>query len=120
MFFSNLLDGDATLRVRPFGHTQPPVPPLPVDASAATIRQGHQLYAGHCLGCHGVNAVAGSLPDLRYLSAAVHAQFESIVLGGSLEAQGMPGFGDLLNAEQVKAIQQYVLSQGICWRTTCT
>ena len=105
------LDGDATLRVRPFGHTQPPVPPLPVDASAATIRQGHQLYAGHCFGCHGVNAVAGSLPDLRYLSAAVHAQFESIVLGGALEAQGMPGFGDLLNAEQVKAIQQYVLSQ---------
>ncbi len=73
-----------------------------------TIQQGHALYEGHCLFCHGVQAIAASVPDLRYTSADVHAQFEEIVLGGTREALGMPGFGDLLDAEQVRAIQQYV------------
>jgi hypothetical protein len=70
------LDGKAPLRVPPFGHTAPPAPPLPVTASTATIKQGWALYERNCLGCHGVNAVAGSLPDLRYASAQVHNQFE--------------------------------------------
>jgi len=103
------LDGKETLRVPPYGRTVPPEPPLPVTASAATIKQGWDLYERNCLGCHGFNAVAGSLPDLRYASAQVHAQFETIVLGGARAALGMPGFGDLLNGEQARAIQQYVL-----------
>jgi len=103
------LDGKATLRVPPFGHTTPPEPPLPVTASAATLKQGWDLYERNCLGCHGFTAVAGSLPDLRYASAQVHAQFDTIVLNGARAALGMPAFGDLLNGEQVRAIQQYVL-----------
>ena len=103
------LDGRTPLRVPQFGHAAPPVPPLPVTASAATIKQGWALYERHCLGCHGVNAIAGSLPDLRYASMQVHGQFEEIVLGGARAFLGMPGFGDLLNVEQVKVIQQYVL-----------
>jgi len=103
------LDGRTPLRVTPFGRTGPPAPPLPVTASAGTIKQGGVLYEGNCTGCHGVNAIAGSLPDLRYASAQVHTQFEKIVLGGARASLGMPGFSDLLNSEQVKAIQQYIL-----------
>ena len=103
------LDGRTPLRVTPFGHTGPPVPALPVTASAGTVKYGWVLYERNCLGCHGVNAIAGSLPDLRYASAQDHGQFEKIVLGGTRAPLGMPGFGDLLDVEQVKAIQQYIL-----------
>ena len=105
------LDGDARLHVRPFGHANPPVPALPVTASTAIVGEGRTLYDANCSGCHGYEAIAGSLPDLRYMSAAVHARFEDIVLSGAREALGMPRFDDLLEAEQVHAIQQYVLSR---------
>jgi len=65
----------------------------------------------NCLGCHGIDAIAGSLPDLRYASPAVHAEFEDIVLKGIRAGRGMPSFADLLDAKQVKAIQQYVLQR---------
>jgi quinohemoprotein ethanol dehydrogenase len=103
------LNGRSPLEARPFGHTTPPVPAMPVTGSVATIKQGGVLYEANCLGCHGVDAIAGSLPDLRYASAAVHAQLEDIVLKGTRAARGMPGFGDLLNVDQVRAIQQYLL-----------
>ena len=58
-----------------------------------------------------LNAIAGPLPDLRYATADIHRQFESIVLGGTRKTLGMPSFGDKLNASQVRAIQAYVLSR---------
>jgi quinohemoprotein ethanol dehydrogenase len=105
------LDGKAPLRVPPFGHTGPPVPPLPVTASPAAIKDGSRLYERNCLGCHGFNVVAGPLPDLRYMSAQTHAQFEQIVLGGAREMMGMPKFSDFLDSAQAKLIQQYVLAR---------
>ena len=96
------LDGDAPLTVRPFGHTEPPVPALPVTASTAVIGEGRALYEANCLGCHGFDAVAGSLPDLRYASEAVHQRFEDIVFRGAREALGMPRFDDLLEVEQCR------------------
>jgi mono/diheme cytochrome c family protein len=61
--------------------------------------------------CHGFNVVAGPIPDLRYASKEVHDQFEQIVLGGQREMLGMPSFKKILNSEQVRAIQAYVLSR---------
>jgi quinohemoprotein ethanol dehydrogenase len=105
------LGGTATLRVPPFGHTEPPTPAISVNASRETIRQGKLLYEPHCAMCHGKNAVAGPLPDLRYATKEVHDQFEAIVIGGARAPLGMPSFQDLLTAEQVRAIQAYVLSR---------
>ncbi|HVZ22445.1 MAG TPA: PQQ-dependent dehydrogenase, methanol/ethanol family [Vicinamibacterales bacterium] len=105
------LDAKAPLRVRAYGHTQPPAPPLPVTASAATIKEGATLYERNCMLCHGLNVVAGPIPDLRYASAQTHAQFENILLHGARAPLGMPTFGDLLTPAQAKAIQQYVLSR---------
>jgi len=105
------LDGKAALRVQPYGHTPPPSPPLAVTASTDTVKQGGELYDRHCMICHGLNAVAGPIPDLRYASAQTHTQFEQIVRGGMRASLGMPGFADLLSGDQVKAIQQYVLSR---------
>ncbi len=88
------------------------LPPQPkLDASAAEIDAGRHLYSLECKGCHGNNAMArhgGSVPDLRYATAATHAAWHGIVIGGALRAQGMPGYG--LSVEQSEAVRNYVLS----------
>jgi quinohemoprotein ethanol dehydrogenase len=81
------------------------------NLSPALVEEGRGLYGTFCFSCHGVNAVAGALPDLRFATAEVHRDFEAIVLRGARVAGGMPSFSDLLTASQVKAIQTYVLQR---------
>jgi quinohemoprotein ethanol dehydrogenase len=47
--------------------------------------------------------------DLRYASLETHAQFADIVLGGIRIHAGMASFADLLDFDQVRAIQAYVI-----------
>ena len=96
---------------KPFGHTEPPRPAITLNASPNVVKEGVGLYNANCMGCHGFNAVAGPIPDLRYASKEVHDQFEQIVVGGQREILGMPSFKKILNADQVRAIQAYVLSR---------
>jgi quinohemoprotein ethanol dehydrogenase len=106
------IGGTARLEVPPFGHKQPPVPAIRMNASRATLREGKFVYGDFCFTCHGVNAVAGSgIPDLRYATAQVHQQFAAIVLDGARESRGMPSFKGLLKPEQVRAVQAFVLSR---------
>jgi quinohemoprotein ethanol dehydrogenase len=105
------LGAKAPLTVRAYGHTGPPTPAITMNASAQAIHEGKILYGANCAGCHGLNVVAGPNPDLRYATKAVHDQFDAIVLGGARSSLGMPSFKDLLTADQVKAIQAYVLAR---------
>jgi len=105
------LGGTATLAPRAFAKTVPPTPAITMNASAEVIHEGKLLYGTYCAQCHGFDAVAGPLPDLRYATRPVHEQFEAIVLGGGRATLGMPSFIDLLKPDQVKAIQAYVLSR---------
>jgi quinohemoprotein ethanol dehydrogenase len=105
------LGGTATLAPRPFGHTGPPVPAITLDATPELVAEGALLYADSCFACHGLGAVASGLPDLRYATAEVHAQFDAIVRGGARAPLGMPAFADRFSAEQVRAIQAYVLAR---------
>ena len=75
------------------------------------VHEGGLLFDAHCAGCHGVNAVAGPLPDLRYSSKETLEGIEDIVLGGSRASAGMPSFQKILNAGQVRAIQAYIISR---------
>lgn len=107
-----MMGGDATLTAPAFGHKLPP--PLPsVAASTApkVIHQGELLFADNCSGCHGLKAVAGPLPDLRYASKETLQGIEGIVLGGKRAAMGMPSFQKILNSEQVLAIQAYIVAR---------
>ena len=103
--------GDAKLDIPRFGHSGPPKPATHMNASRETVHEGEVLYATYCLYCHGVNAVAGALPDLRYASAEVHKQFANIVIGGAREERGMPSFKDVLDLKKTKAIEAFVLSR---------
>lgn len=105
------LGGTAILDAPVFGHADPPVPAMEVQATAATLTAGKRGYDKHCAGCHGGGAIAGPLPDLRYSTAETHAQLEAIVLDGARQSLGMPSFGDLLTPDDVKAIQAYILSR---------
>jgi PQQ-dependent dehydrogenase (methanol/ethanol family) len=105
------LGGHATLVVRAYGHAEPPAPAITMNASPETVHEGKLLYGRNCSGCHGLDAIAGTVPDLRYSTKSVHDQFEAIVIGGMRSSLGMPSFKDLLSADQVRAIQAYVLSR---------
>jgi quinohemoprotein ethanol dehydrogenase len=103
----------ATAKLNPpaFGHTEPPAPAITLASSPKEIYNGGLLFNGECANCHGLNAVAGPLPDLRYASKEVHEQFESIVLGGARASQGMPSFAKILNQAQVRSIHAYIVSR---------
>jgi quinohemoprotein ethanol dehydrogenase len=106
------LGAGAKLEAPPFGPSGPPSPAIHMNATPAAMREGATLYMRYCFYCHGVGVVSGSsIPDLRYATAETHGQFQSIVLGGIRESRGMPSFKDVLQPNQVRAIQAYVLSQ---------
>jgi len=108
--------GKATLTPTPYGHAAPPVPAIALDTTPAALLEGQMLYRTYCRFCHGLDAIAGPLPDLRYATADVHRQFESIVRGGARKALGMPSFNDVLSSSQVRAIQAYVLQRAAATR----
>jgi PQQ-dependent dehydrogenase (methanol/ethanol family) len=83
-----------------------------MDLEPKRVARGRALYARHCGHCHGM-AVRNStlLPDLRYVSAQVHADWKNIVLGGTRANRGMASFADVLDAEQADDIHTYVVSR---------
>jgi quinohemoprotein ethanol dehydrogenase len=104
------LGGTATLKPPAYGHTEPPAP-LTTKVSAKEIHEGNLLFNAHCAGCHGINAVAGPLPDVRYASKDTLEHLEDTVLGGKRASLGMPSFAKVLDAKQVQAIQSYIISR---------
>ena len=107
-----MIDGTATLKPPAFGHKEPPpMPAITTKFSPQVVSEGAGLFGADCSGCHGTNAVAGSLPDLRYASKETLDGIEDIVLGGSRASLGMPSFKKLLTPEQVKAIQAYIITR---------
>jgi len=97
----------------------PPPPPPPIeapafvlDATAADVDAGKELYEWNCGRCHGGNVVSsGAVPDLRRATTVTHETFADVVLNGTREPLGMPRFDDLLSEEDVRQIQAFVLSR---------
>ena len=75
----------------------PPAPRDPISASNVQIpatttelAEGGALFSAYCRRCHSFtsNLVKGdAVPDLRRTTAAVHATFDSIVIGGATHAR---------------------------------
>lgn len=105
------LDGKAVLKAPPFGHEEPPVPVITAKQNPQNVHTGALLFNSHCFLCHGLNAVAGPLPDLRYSSKQVLDSFSSIVLEGTRASDGMPSFKRILSANEVGAIRAYVIAR---------
>ena len=105
------IGGQAKLNVPLFGHSAPPpIPELTYDSSPELVHKGAQIFNNRCMLCHGLNAVSASVPDLRYSSRGTIESLDKIVLDGRLAPAGMPSFKKLLNADDVKALQAYIVS----------
>ena len=104
-------DGRAVLNVPPFGHKDPPVPAITTKQDPQLVHAGSLLFNDQCFSCHGLNAVAGPVPDLRYSSKAVLDALPSIVLGGSRAAAGMPSFAKIYSAKDIDAIRAYIIAR---------
>jgi quinohemoprotein ethanol dehydrogenase len=105
------LNGTAKLNAPAYGHKDPPVPAIASKQNARTVHQGSLLFNSNCFFCHGLNAVAGPLPDLRYATKEVLNSFEAIVLGGSKASSGMPSFKKILTPKETRAIRAYVIAR---------
>jgi quinohemoprotein ethanol dehydrogenase len=82
--------------------------------SADSVRTGRELYSLNCMQCHGGAAISsGELPDLRFSSAAVHEDWQSIVIGGTRQNKGMASFADLLTPAQVDQIHDYIVFRAL-------
>jgi quinohemoprotein ethanol dehydrogenase len=82
-----------------------------VTASEEQIRRGAEVYAENCALCHGQQARGGEGRDLRALAPEDHAAFDDIVLAGARAEQGMPGFADVLTAEDASAVHGYLIAR---------
>ncbi len=109
------------LAFKPGGNAELPPPPervTPPDppgdfGSEAQITAGASLYGRNCSICHGVYAISGGvLPDLRHSPMlAAPEPFKSVVLDGTLLANGMASFSEVLSEDDAEAIRAYVVRQ---------
>jgi quinohemoprotein ethanol dehydrogenase len=86
--------------------------PTPTSSDPNVLQRGMSLI-GRCAGCHGFRGIRNGYPDLWNLPPSTHAAFQSIVLDGAFSHAGMPSFKDALTADDVKAIQAFIISDEI-------
>ena len=88
----------------------PPSPP-PQTADAETVQAGRNLYRDNCGPCHGLGAMSANvIPDLRYLDAEKHRQFQDIVHGARSHL-GMPPFGHRLATDDIEKIRAFLIQR---------
>jgi quinohemoprotein ethanol dehydrogenase len=85
-----------------------PKPPVTTDASPAIIAKGASLY-GNCGMCHSNDPEVDTIPDLRRMTAATHAEFNDIVLGGARVDRAMPRWDDVLNEDDANALHAFLI-----------
>ena len=102
-----------------------PVPPRrdraipdqpPLTASADELAEGERLYHQYCSSCHGSRARGYRNADLRLMSRAMHAAFQSVVRDGLLAELGMDSFAVDLDEDETELIRQYIISRAIADR----
>jgi len=105
------IGGTQTLPViRPVTQAFPEPPKL--NADAATVQKGKDLFHTFCKVCHGDSTLGnGVVADLRKIDAASHKNWDAIVLNGMLKSAGMVAFKDVLKKEDADAIHAYVIKR---------
>jgi quinohemoprotein ethanol dehydrogenase len=88
-----------------------PMNPPPSTHSADVIAKGGGLYGTYCGNCHGPGAIqVGILPDLRRTPMLQSTEaFQSVVLGGARQHNGMASFASVLTGDDVEAIRGFVI-----------
>jgi quinohemoprotein ethanol dehydrogenase len=85
-------------------------PPAPDEHQRELAEQGEVMFRDLCVRCHGIKGISNRrIPDLRRLPRTFYDSFDAIVHKGSMASAGMPGFAEVLSAEQVATLKAYVL-----------
>jgi len=75
------------------------------------VQAGRTLFNDNCGACHGLGAMSANvIPDLRYLDAEKHRQFEDIVHGARSHL-GMPPFGGRLETDDIEKIRAFLIQR---------
>jgi quinohemoprotein ethanol dehydrogenase len=109
--FAFKLGGTATLPLEP-GPAPPPNPPSEAWPDSV-VAVGDESYRLHCSRCHGGDTHSiNIIPDLRRSAALTNRDlWQSIVIGGALEATGMISWRDFIDADAAESIRAYVGAQ---------
>lgn len=112
-------DGDRRLLAFALGGTSklqitPPKPPKPINSpglvpDGGRVARGEHIFDMTCSNCHGTNARSGGgAPDLRASPIAANLQaLKAVVLGGTLQLQGMPRYA-VLSDDDVVSLYHYI------------
>ena len=81
--------------------------------AADVVAAGERHYARLCGRCHGpATQSANVIPDLRRSAALTDAPlWRAIVVDGALQANGMVGWGHVIDADAAESIRAYVGEQ---------
>jgi PQQ-dependent dehydrogenase (methanol/ethanol family) len=105
------LGGKTTLPEPKVTYIAFPTPP-DIPATPEEVAKGESLFHAYCATCHGPGAgSAGPIPDLRFMSADTHTNFNAIVLGGAYVGKGMASFSSVLDEAGARAVHAYIVSQ---------
>jgi quinohemoprotein ethanol dehydrogenase len=109
--FAFKLGGTATLPEGP-GPAPPPNPPSETWPDGV-VSAGAAHYQVYCSRCHGGETHSlNIIPDLRRSAALTNRElWQAIVIGGALEANGMIGWQDFIDANDAESIRAYVGAQ---------
>jgi cytochrome c oxidase cbb3-type subunit 3 len=79
----------------------------------AVVKEGKATYTSLCLTCHGAEQAKGDAPSNLFDSKWYHggrpSEIERTILKGVVD-KGMPGWGEVLPAEDTTAVTAYLLS----------
>ena len=78
---------------------------------ASRVGSGQRLFATHCVACHGSKAegnIGPNLTDTTWLHGGAPASIFATIRDG-VPAKGMPAWGPLLGADNLKAISAFVV-----------
>lgn len=88
--------------------------PIELEMDMQMAEKGESLFFTYCIGCHLAGESTeyySQYPNLAKLNPATHAIFKDIVLKGVFATNGMASFADVLDENDVDAIQQYLVKQ---------
>ena len=90
-----------------------PLDPPPFRSKPEVAAAGGALFGRYCGVCHGDAAIgSGVVPDLRRSGALGDPKtWNQIVHGGALKANGMVSFANVMSADQIETVRQYVIKR---------
>lgn len=90
-----------------------------VQLDPVKVSMGERVYKDNCSSCHGHDLHGGAgfnLVDSEWVHGDSLDQIKQSVSKGFLEA-GMPGFGEMLDAEQIENVATFIQSKQEGWES---